>query len=320
MKKLGELFSGAARSRAADSEPLDALFRGARSDGLTSAETEALWNRVGVAVGFPGPSGSTGSAVGSAAAATSGGILKVAAAWVVAGSLVMGGAGLATVGVAARALRLSMQQPMQPAQSMPEAAPDVSRASPGAALPVRSLEVGVPAAVPPSVTEPGPDVARGRDATSAASHSQKATVGAVGRTDAPSRSTAASRPESEATSANADPGIEPRSGLAAPPAIAAGPQQAGTSASPSQPGAGEGALLLRARQVLTSDPAAALALTQQHARRFPTGTLVPEREVLAIEALNELGRVSEARSRFDTFRARYPQSPHLARLQALLGR
>jgi outer membrane protein assembly factor BamD (BamD/ComL family) len=72
--------------------------------------------------------------------------------------------------------------------------------------------------------------------------------------------------------------------------------------------------------VLTSDPAAALALTQQHARRFPVGTLVPEREVLAIEALNELGRVSEARSRFDAFRTRYPQSPHLARLEALLGR
>jgi hypothetical protein len=243
----------------------------------------------------------------------------VAAAWVVAGSLVMGGAGLATVGVAARALRLSME-PMQPTQSMPKAAPDVSRAGPGGALADRSHEVGVPAAVAPSMTERSPDVARGRDAPSAANHSQRATLGAMGRTDAPSRSTAAWRPESEATGANADPGIEPRSGLPTPPAPTAGPQQAGPPASPSQPGAGEGALLLRARQVLTSDPAAALALTQQHARRFPMGTLVPEREVLAIEALNELGRVSEARSRFDAFRARYPQSPHLARLEALLGR
>jgi hypothetical protein len=77
--------------------------------------------------------------------------------------------------------------------------------------------------------------------------------------------------------------------------------------------------LLRARQQLASDPAGALALTDEHARRFSNGTLVPEREVLAIEALARLGRTSEARARLAAFRERYPQSPHLARLDTLVA-
>jgi hypothetical protein len=47
---------------------------------------------------------------------------------------------------------------------------------------------------------------------------------------------------------------------------------------------------------------------------------VPEREVLAIEALLQLGRGQEGRARFDAFRAHFPQSPHVARVQALFGR
>jgi hypothetical protein len=41
---------------------------------------------------------------------------------------------------------------------------------------------------------------------------------------------------------------------------------------------------------------------------------------LAIEALAQLGRQSEARARLADFRAHFPQSPHLARLEATLGR
>jgi hypothetical protein len=317
MKKLDELLSDAARSSETGSAPLDALFEGARGDGFTSVETGALWNRIGAAVGVPGgPADSSGSA----AAATSGGILKVAAAWVIAGSLTMGGAGVATVGVAARALHRSML-PVQSAQSIPastlDSTPYVSTAGPSVAPPGR-----LPGAAAPLATQRSADVVRGPDMPSAAGRPQRATIEAAGRADAPSRSAAAGRPEADGTgtAARSDPGVEPRSALTASPAPVAGPLQAGTAPSPSEPAAGEGALLLRARQVLTSDPAAALALTQQHALRFPTGTLVPEREVLAIEALVELGRVSEARSRFAAFRARYPQSPHRARLEALLAR
>ena len=80
----------------------------------------------------------------------------------------------------------------------------------------------------------------------------------------------------------------------------------------------EGALLLRARQQLASDPAWSLALTEEAGRRFPEGALAPEREVLAVEALARLGRLPSARARLAAFRARYPQSPHLARLESLL--
>ena len=100
------------------------------------------------------------------------------------------------------------------------------------------------------------------------------------------------------------------------PAVETGP------AVPAEPPAAalpsEGALLLRARQELPSDPASALELTDEAVRRFPDGALSPEREVLAIEALARLGRLPSARARFAAFRARYPQSPHLARLESLL--
>jgi hypothetical protein len=80
----------------------------------------------------------------------------------------------------------------------------------------------------------------------------------------------------------------------------------------------EGALLLKARQQLAADPSAALALTDEAGKRFPDGPLSYEREVLAIEALAHLGRLPAARARLAAFRARYPQSPHLARLESLV--
>jgi hypothetical protein len=85
------------------------------------------------------------------------------------------------------------------------------------------------------------------------------------------------------------------------------------------PAPSEGALLLRARQQLASDPQSALELTDEAGRRFPDGALAPEREVLAIEALARLGRVPSARARFAAFKATYPGSPHLARLASLVG-
>jgi hypothetical protein len=106
---------------------------------------------------------------------------------------------------------------------------------------------------------------------------------------------------------------------AAPPPTYGGAQATRTT-SASSPPPSEGALLLRARQEIGSDPTGALALTEEHARRFPAGTLAPEREVLAIEALAALGRTPEARARLGAFRDRYPQSPHLARLEALVSK
>jgi hypothetical protein len=72
----------------------------------------------------------------------------------------------------------------------------------------------------------------------------------------------------------------------------------------------EAALLERAREAIASDPKRALALTREHARRFPKGVLIQEREVIAIDALKRLGKGSEADSRADQFKKTYPGSAH----------
>lgn len=69
-------------------------------------------------------------------------------------------------------------------------------------------------------------------------------------------------------------------------------------------------LLRAARAALPDDPERTLSLTREHARRFPTGMLIQEREVLAVRALAALGKRDQARSRARDFEDRYPDSPH----------
>jgi hypothetical protein len=64
--------------------------------------------------------------------------------------------------------------------------------------------------------------------------------------------------------------------------------------------------------------AGALAAAEQHARRFPHGTLAQEREMIAIEALLNLSRRPEAERRAEKFRKQWPTSTHLVRLNTLL--
>jgi len=82
----------------------------------------------------------------------------------------------------------------------------------------------------------------------------------------------------------------------------------------------EVALLDRAQSSLPASPADALARCDEHGRRFATGTLVQEREVLAIDALLRLGRRDEAEARAARFRQSFPRSGHLRRVEALLAR
>ena len=82
--------------------------------------------------------------------------------------------------------------------------------------------------------------------------------------------------------------------------------------------ASEGALLRRAYAATTTAPRQALALTVEHARRFPTGVLAEEREVIAIEALAKLGRDDEARSRSSAFFAAHPGSAYRLRIDDAL--
>lgn len=77
----------------------------------------------------------------------------------------------------------------------------------------------------------------------------------------------------------------------------------------------EFALLLEARENMQTRPLAALRVLDEHASRYPRGQLGPEREVLAIEALQKLGRSAEAARRMQRFRSGAPDSLYLRRLQ-----
>lgn len=79
-------------------------------------------------------------------------------------------------------------------------------------------------------------------------------------------------------------------------------------------------LIEKARKALAADPRRALALAQEHQRRFPVGALGVEREVIALEALARLGQTAEARRRALAFEAKFPRSIHLPRVRALLAR
>lgn len=77
----------------------------------------------------------------------------------------------------------------------------------------------------------------------------------------------------------------------------------------------ETALLEQARAALRERPAHALELTRRHRARFPEGLLAQEREVIAIEALERLGRSEAARARAEAFERRYRGSVHQPRLE-----
>jgi len=126
----------------------------------------------------------------------------------------------------------------------------------------------------------------------------------------------------------AEPGPSPISvedlpAASAAPSVAALPApSARPAASEEDPGASEHAevaLLAQAQASLASRPSETLARCDEHVRRFASGTLVQEREVLAIDALLRLGRRPEAEARASRFRASFPRSGHLRRIEALLA-
>ena len=81
----------------------------------------------------------------------------------------------------------------------------------------------------------------------------------------------------------------------------------------------ERGLLEVARSALArGDSASALASLDEHAKRFPQGTQVQEREALAVQALVRAGRTAEARARGDRFKKSYPASLYLPSVNAAL--
>lgn len=70
------------------------------------------------------------------------------------------------------------------------------------------------------------------------------------------------------------------------------------------------------RALREGTPNAALAKLDEHARRFPHGSLSEERTVSRIVVLCALGRTTEARAAGDAFLAARPSSPHAGRVRA----
>jgi hypothetical protein len=111
------------------------------------------------------------------------------------------------------------------------------------------------------------------------------------------------------------PRIDPLASAAIEPSAKPVPARSAAPASPSD----EVKLLERAQDALRTRPDEALALCNDHARTFPNGMLVQEREVIAIEALVKSGRTDEARARAARFKARWPGSSHARRIDTLVG-
>lgn len=102
-------------------------------------------------------------------------------------------------------------------------------------------------------------------------------------------------------------------------AAAASPlSNARVSAAAKPPLESELALLRRARAALRRDPVAALSLAQQHARDYPHGVFVQEREVLALEALLKQRRSAEAMERAERFVTEQAGSPYALRIREML--
>jgi hypothetical protein len=80
----------------------------------------------------------------------------------------------------------------------------------------------------------------------------------------------------------------------------------------------EAAMLDRARALLGSDPGAALAALDAQAAAFPAGHMSLERELLSVEALRRLHRVSEARARGESLLRRARGSIYEDRVRAIL--
>jgi hypothetical protein len=67
------------------------------------------------------------------------------------------------------------------------------------------------------------------------------------------------------------------------------------------------------------DAERALGLLEDHARRYPKGSLGEERDAARIAALCSLGRAAEAREATDGFLRAAPQSPQAGRIRASCG-
>ncbi|WP_437987511.1 hypothetical protein [Sorangium sp. So ce117] len=180
-----------------------------------------------------------------------------------------------------------------------DAAPSAIASAPGPSA-------AAPTKAPPGPAEPGVD---------GAGHA--ATEGGRGAAREPSRATAPHDellPRASAAAPRADEAALPSPGA---PSGGAPPSASALSAGAAEEAETEVQLLHRAQDALATDAGSSFALTVEHARRFPTGALAQEREIIAIRALLALGRAAEARARAASLLERFPGSAYRGRLESL---
>lgn len=112
----------------------------------------------------------------------------------------------------------------------------------------------------------------------------------------------------------APPRAEPKVAMAAATQSTAEPAPAVSSEQET-----EVQLLQRAQGALGGNPGRALALAEEHLKRYPGGKLAQEREMIAVAALVGLGRSAEAHARATAFLQAFPSSAHRRRVESLAG-
>ncbi|UJR81716.1 hypothetical protein [Sandaracinus amylolyticus] len=126
------------------------------------------------------------------------------------------------------------------------------------------------------------------------------------------------------TPPDAPPTAEPEAPQIAPEPVPVDPRPRPRASAPppAAPDAllAETALLRDAHRALRAhDATRALALLDDHAARFPQGTLREERLATRVLALCEAGRTDAARTETARFLAAHPRSMHAARVRAACG-
>jgi hypothetical protein len=140
----------------------------------------------------------------------------------------------------------------------------------------------------------------------------------AGHHDATSPSAAApvaAAPRAHASAAEPPPiAVEALPALQLPTAPAAAPRLK------VDPRLEEAELLEKARSLVGSNPAAALRLTQDHARDFPRGRLGAEADLIAAQSLVAMGKASAARERAKQSLSRYPSGLYARQLRDIAER
>jgi hypothetical protein len=127
----------------------------------------------------------------------------------------------------------------------------------------------------------------------------------------------APQPTRPAPAAAPAPAPDAKPALDPAPEPAPASKRAARSAAPS-PDA-ELALLRKAQSALNGSASAALRLAEEHARSYPNGLFIQEREMLRIEAELTLGKRRAALERAHAFAQRFPSSTYKARIDRLLA-